>query len=80
MVSRLTRNQLPGNRLRVRLPCPPPEKVEQNPALSTEDAGVFCFLRHVALSIKNNPKLPKTIKQYQTRTRNQKKMLKWGDF
>ena len=23
MVSRLTRNQLPGNRLRVRLPCPP---------------------------------------------------------
>jgi hypothetical protein len=23
MVSRLIRNQLPGNRLRVRLPCPP---------------------------------------------------------
>ena len=28
MASRLTRNQLPGNRLRVRLPCPPLEKVD----------------------------------------------------
>ena len=26
MVSGLTRNQVPGNRLRVRLPCPPLEK------------------------------------------------------
>ena len=47
MVSRLTRNQLPGNRLRVRLPCPPPEKVEQNPVSPTETRGFLFILEGV---------------------------------
>ena len=38
MASRLIRNQLPGNRLRVRVPCPP---LYAKPP--TQPVGGFCF-------------------------------------
>ena len=40
MVSSLTRNQVPGNRLRVRIPCPPLIK----PLSTISYAMVFSFL------------------------------------
>ena len=61
-------NPLPGNRLRVRLPCPPPQKVEQNLVIPFESNTVFFVscrgtknLENIGSLSAGNTRFPATI-------------------